>query len=70
MKISLAHNSAAKLVAVRIATNKSISTLMEEAMQLLLDKYSGEVLANVEYINIEPVKNSSNGSSGNGNHKG
>lgn len=40
MKISLAHKSASKLIAVRAETNKSISELMEEAMQLLVEKYN------------------------------
>lgn len=44
MKISLAHHSASKLITVRAATGKSISTLMEEAMQLLQEKYQQEVL--------------------------
>lgn len=40
MKISIAHKSASKLIAVRAETNKSISELMEEAMQLLIEKYN------------------------------
>lgn len=60
MKISLAHKSASKLIAVRAETNKSISELMEEAMQLLIEEYnipSNKIVSNeVYYSKDELVK--------------